>query len=128
MGASANPTRARLKAFALRITRVVSSLPQDNVGWVIGKQLLKSGTSIGANYCESRRPSSKAHFASILEISLREADESKYWLELLADSEIIAPHLLMEFQAECEEIIRILAAAIKTAKQMDNPSTHPSAI
>lgn len=116
MGTYENPTRARLKAFALRVIRLTASLPQSNIGWVLGKQLLKSGTSIGANYCESQRASSKVHFASILEISLREADETKYWLELLGESEVIAPPLLTELQAECEEIIRVLAAAIKTAK------------
>jgi four helix bundle protein len=111
-----NPTRARLQAFALRIIKLCAALPQNNLGWVLGKQLLKSGTSIGANYCEAQRASSRAHFASILEISLREADETKYWLELLMRSELMSETQLSDILDECEQIIAILAAAIRTTK------------
>jgi hypothetical protein len=65
MTADQNPMRQRVKTFALRIIRVCESLPQNNMGWVMGKQLLKSGTSIGANYCEALRASSRAHFITI---------------------------------------------------------------
>ena len=112
-----NPTSVRLKAFALRVIRLCNSLPQNNVGWNIGKQLLKSGTSIGANYRESQRASSKKHFISILEISLREADETLWWLELIVESGTISAVLMADILAECDEIIRILAAAVKTAKR-----------
>jgi four helix bundle protein len=117
MNADKNPMRHRVKAFALRIIRLCEALPKNNTGWVIGRQLLKSGTSIGANYCEALRASSRAHFATILEISLREAGETKYWLELLQEAEIIKPHVLVELDRECEELIRILVATIKKSKQ-----------
>jgi four helix bundle protein len=123
MNADQNPMRQRTKAFALRIIRLSEALPRTNVGWVIGKQLLKLGTSIGANYCEALRASSRAHFISILEVSLREASETKYWLELLNDGEIVKASLLTELERECEELIRILAATIKSTKQRQEDST-----
>ena len=70
--------RARTKRFALRIIRLVSSLPPNKMGDVLGRQLLKSATSIGANYREALRASSKKHFISTMQIVLREADESLY--------------------------------------------------
>ena len=112
-----NPTSVRLKSFALRIIRLCKSLPNNNVGWNLGKQLLKSGTSIGANYRESQRASSKRHFVSILEICLREADETQWWLELLEESNTVHPKLLVDIKQESDEIIRILVAAVKTAKR-----------
>lgn len=75
----------RTKQFALRVVRLVAKLPKNDVGNVIGKQVLRSGTSIGANYREAIRSSTKKHFTSILVTALREADETLYWLELLSD-------------------------------------------
>ena len=120
MNPDQNPMRQRVKSFALRIIRICDKLPQNNMGWVLGKQLLKSGTSIGANYCEALRASSRAHFITILEIALREAAETKYWLEILSESEIVKPVLLVEIDNECEELIRILTATVKSSKQRDN--------
>ncbi len=71
----------RTKSFALRIIQLVAKLPKSDVGRVIGRQLLRSGTSIGANYREAARSGTKKHFTSILTIALREADETLYWLE-----------------------------------------------
>lgn len=116
MARDGNPTSERLKAFALRVVRLVSTLPQNNIDWVIGKQLLKSGTSIGANYRESQRASSKSHFISILQISLREADETQWWLEILCEAGTVPERLMTSILAEIDEIIRILAAAVKSAK------------
>lgn len=109
--------RQRTKAFALRIIRLVNSLPNNQVCWTLGKQLLKSGTSIGANYREATRASSRRHFATTLAIATREADESAYWLELLADSETVKPELLGDLRQECDELVAILAASVKTASQ-----------
>ncbi len=117
-----NPIRQRLKVFALRVIKVCESLPQNTQGWVLGKQLLKAGTSIGANYCEALRASSRPHFIAILEISLREAAETQYWLELLVESDIMKASLINELYQECEAIIRILAATIKTSKQTKDTS------
>lgn len=107
----------RTKDFALRIIRLVDSLPNNQVSWVLGKQLLKSGTSIGANYREAEKASSKKHFATILSIASREANETLYWLELLAESETMKPALLADLMSEFDELIAILTASVKTAQE-----------
>ena len=108
---------ARTKAFALRIIRLVNSLPSNQVSWTLGKQLLRSGTSVGANHREAARATSKKHFASTMAIAAREADESLYWLELLSESETVKPELLTELQKECSELVAILAASVKKARE-----------
>ena len=92
--------RDRTKRFALRIIKLVAALPKKTEGYVLGRQLLKSGTSIGANYREALRASSRKHFISTTEIALREADETLYWLELLADSEIVKPSRITDLTDE----------------------------
>jgi four helix bundle protein len=94
--------RDRTKKFALRIIKLVAALPLNREGDVLGRQLLKSGTSIGANYREALRASSRKHFISITEIALREAGETLYWLELLLESEIISPERLNDLIDECD--------------------------
>lgn len=106
----------RTKKFALRIIRLVNNLPNDKVGRTIGGQLLRAGTSIGANYREATRASTKKHFTSILTISLREADETLYWLELLEESETIKAELLAPLKKECDELVAILAASVRTSR------------
>ena len=108
--------RQRTKRFALRIIRLCSALPNDRAGEVLGKQVLKSGTSIGANYREALRASSQRSFISIIEIAIREAEETTYWLELLKESEMVKPHLLDDLADECDQLIAILTATIITAK------------
>jgi four helix bundle protein len=105
----------RTKKFALRVIHLVAKLPRNNVSRVIGGQLLRSATSIGANYREAARSSTKKHFTSTLTIALREADETLYWLELLADSETVKPTLLVDLRDECNQLVAILAASVKTA-------------
>ena len=107
----------RTKKFALRIIRLVNALPNNQVSWVLGKQLLKSGTSIGANYREAAKASSKKHFATILSIASREANETLYWLELLSESETVKPELLSDIISECNELVAILTASVKTAQE-----------
>ena len=75
------------------------------------------GTAIGANYREALRASSKKHFISTLQIALREADETLYWLELLAESETIKPSLISDLMNECNELVAILTATAKTSKE-----------
>lgn len=108
--------RERTKAFAVRIVRLVSALPNNRIGDVLGRQVLKSGTSIGANYREASRASSKRHFITTLEIAQREADETLYWLELLIDTQTMSSQQLAELIQECNEIVAMLTTAIKTAK------------
>lgn len=107
----------RTKQFALRIIRLVSKLPKNDVARVVGSQLLRSGTSIGANYREASRCATRRHFASTMSIALREADETLYWLELLAESETVKPSMLSDLLAECNELVAILAASVKTASK-----------
>lgn len=107
----------RTRQFALRVIRLVASLPQKRVADVIGRQMLKSGTSIGANYREATRAGTKKHFASILAIALREADETLYWIELTRDAKLVRPELLRDLHDECNELVAILASSVKTAAQ-----------
>jgi four helix bundle protein len=105
----------RTRKFALRVIRLVSKLPRNDVARVVGGQLLRSGTSIGANYREASRCSTRKHFASTMAVALREADETMYWLELLRDSETVKPSLLEGLVNECSQLVAILAASVKTA-------------
>jgi four helix bundle protein len=107
----------RTKKLALRIIRLVAKLPKTNVGRVIGAQLLRSGTSIGANDREAARSATKKHFTAILVTALREADETLYWLELLAESNTVKPALLSNLTSECNQVLAILAASVKKARQ-----------
>ncbi len=107
----------RTKEFALRIINLVSKLPKNQVARVIGGQLLRSGTSIGANYREASRSATKKHFISTMVIALREAEETLYWLELLADSNTMKPGLLTDLRNECNQLVAILAASVKTARE-----------
>ncbi len=107
----------RTKAFALRIIRLVASLPRSPAADVLGKQLLRSGTSIGANYREARRARSKADFAAKVGICAQESDESLYWLELLADSAIIRRPLLVPLCREADELVAIFTSSVRTARR-----------
>jgi four helix bundle protein len=109
--------RGRTKQFALRVIRLSGAIPRTREGNVLGHQILKSGTSVGANYREAQRASSKRHFVTILETALREADETDYWMELLVESEIIKPARLAPLAKECRELIAILSATVSTAKR-----------
>ena len=109
-------TRSKSKAFALRIIKFVRLLQDDERGRVISKQLLRSGTSIGANVRESYNAQSKADFINKLHIALKEADETAYWLELLYESDIINKQYFDSLHGELKEIIALLTASIKTLK------------
>ena len=113
----------RTKQFALRIIRLAACLPTGRAGDVLGRQLLKAGTSVGANYREACRASSRRHFITTLEISAREADETQYWLELIAESALVKPARLTGLVRECNEIVAILTAACRTAKRNKNPTS-----
>ena len=104
------------KAFALRIVRLYKYL-RDRKESVIAKQMLRSGTSIGANIAESRYAQSKTDFASKLQIALKEAAETEFWLELLRDGELVDPSSAFDtLLADCTELIKLLTASVKTAK------------
>lgn len=109
--------RVRTKDFALRVVRMFSSLPRSGEAQVVGKRLLRSATHIGANYREAYRGRSKAEFIAKCGDSLREAEETAYWLEILADAEIVAPEKLPPLRRECEELIAIFVTILKRSKQ-----------
>ncbi len=102
--------------FALRIIKLVSSLPANKICDVIGRQLLRSGTSIGANMEEAQAAYSKKEFCNKVGISHKEARESNYWLRLLKDSGQIKEALIEDMIRESEEIIKILFSIGKTSK------------
>jgi four helix bundle protein len=109
--------KRRTKAFALRVVRLFGALPNRTEAQVIGKQLLRSGTSVGAHYREACRARSTAEFVSKMEGGLQELEETTYWLELLVDSEIVQAARLADLQHEADELTAIFVASVKTAKQ-----------
>ncbi len=112
--------KKRTKDFALRIIRVYSSLPKERVAQVIGKQVLRSGTSVGAHYREACRSRSHAEFISKIEGGLQELEETVYWLELLIESGLVTQARLNLLLKESDELTAILVASVKKAKQ-NNP-------
>ena len=107
----------RTKQFALRIIKLYQALPKSGEAQIIGKQILRSATSVGANYRASCRARSSKEFYSKLSIVIEEADESMFWLELLNESGIIKANLLHDITNETEEIIKVLVSARKTINQ-----------
>ena len=116
--------KARTKQFALRVIKLVQSLPPNLVADVIGKQLLRSGTSVGANYRAACRAKSTADFINKLCIVEEEADESIYWMELLVDGEIVKANLLENLMEEANQILSIIVSSIKTSKLKRNPKSQ----
>jgi four helix bundle protein len=108
--------RDRTKGFALQIIRLSVELPKSPEARVIGKQILRSGTSIGANYREAYRSRSKAEFSAKVGDSLKELEETAYWLELLRDSGIHPSDTLKPLMKECDELTAIFVAIIKKVK------------
>src|SRR5436190_20550159 len=110
--------KPRTKAFALRVIRMYSKLPKSGaVAQVLGKQVLRSGTSVGANYREASRGRSKAEFISKIGDSLKEIEETEYWLELLVDSGSIAPGKMADLLDETRQLIAIFTTIDKNAKR-----------
>ncbi len=110
--------KARTKAYALRVIKMYSELPKNNtVAQVLGKQVLRSGTSVGANYREAARGCSKAEFISKIGDSLKEVEESEYWLELLVESGHVPAARMANLLGETRQLIAILTTIDKRAKE-----------
>lgn len=110
----------RTKQLALRIIRVVQALPKDDVARTMGKQLLRSGTSVGANYraaCRSKSVADMIHKLSIVE---EEADESLYWMELLIEAAIVPEKRLSELRKDMDEVLSMTVSSIKTLRSKIN--------
>jgi four helix bundle protein len=109
--------RLRTREFALRVIRLVQALPKSSVADVIGRQLLRSATSVGANYRAAQRAKSRADFVHKLAIVEEEADECGYWLDLLAASGVVKPARLDSLRNESNEPAAIIVASIISAKR-----------
>ena len=109
--------RDRTKRFALRIIEMFPVIPKTAEAQVLGKQVLRSGTSVGANYREAYRGRSKAEFISKCGDSLRELEETAYWLELLIETKIVRAENLSALRQECDELIAIFVTILRRSKE-----------
>ena len=109
--------RLRTKEFALRIIRMFTALPRTEVAQVLGKQVLRSGTSVGANYREASRSRSKAEFISKIGDCLKEIEETEYWLELLVDSGCVIASKMADLLDETRQLIAIFTTIDKNSKR-----------
>ncbi len=112
----AEAMRLRTKQFAIRIVSVARSLPRTREGDVIGKQLLRCGTAVAANYRAVCRSRSKAEFISKMNVVVAEADETVFWLELLGDTGVVPSEKLLLLLKEANELLATCAASLRTAK------------
>ena len=116
----AEELKKRTKQLGLRIIKLIESLPSSKAANVIGNHLLRSCTSVGANYWSACRARSKPDFISKASISIEEADESLYWTEMLVEAEIMPKEKLAALMKETDEIVAILTASVKTARASIN--------
>src|SRR5690242_2602648 len=117
--------RTRTKEFALRIVRPFKSLPKTDEARIIGKQVLRAGTSVAANYRAVCRSRLKAEFVSKMSVVVEENDETVFWLELLRETGITPASRLSRLLPEANELLAIFAASLWTAK---NKRKHPSSM
>ena len=108
--------KRRTKQFALRVIELVDTLPKKPVADVIGRQLLRSATSVGANYRAACRGRSTADVISKLAIVEEEADESMYWIELMVDSDLVTAETVRDVSKEANELVAMTVASIKTLR------------
>ena len=120
VGGSAD-LRDRTKAFALLVIKLYGALPKATVAQVLGRQLLRSGTSVGANYREAFRARSDAEFVAKVGDCLKELDETAYWLELLSEAALLPAERLIFLQDECNQLIAIFTTISKRVKSRARP-------
>ncbi|MFO1513865.1 MAG: four helix bundle protein [Verrucomicrobiota bacterium] len=108
--------KARTKAYANRVVKLCAALPNNWIARTLGKQLLRSGTSVGANYRAVCRAKSNADFINKLRVVEEECDESLFWMELLVENDLIKPTRLRELMQEGDEILAIVVSSAKTAR------------
>lgn len=114
--AGSRDLKERTKNFALDVMRLVEGLPRSRTADVLGRQLLRSATSVGANYRAARRAKSSADFIAKMGIVEEEADECIYWMELLIGSGLLPAEQLKALMTEADELVAITVASIKTAR------------
>lgn len=108
--------RERTKTFGISVVKLSRSFPNDPAGFVLAKQLIRSATSVGANYREAQWARTKAEFTSKLSISLQEAEETRFWLEIVEGSELSDAETTQPLATEVGEFIAILVKAIRSTK------------
>jgi four helix bundle protein len=108
--------RERTKEFAIRVVRMYSALSKSTEAQVLGKQVLRSGTSVGANYREACRARSQAEFVAKVGDCLKELDESSYWFELLVETETVASASIEPLKKECNELLAIFTTIATKCK------------
>jgi four helix bundle protein len=106
----------RTRKFALRIIHLYSSLPQRTETEILGKQLVRSGTSVGAHYSEAQFAKSDKDFINKIESALQELEETAYWIDLLAEAKIVEMKLLTPLQKETRELIAMFVTMVKKVK------------
>jgi four helix bundle protein len=114
--------KQRTKAFGLRVIRLVAALPKDRASDVLGRQLLKAGTSVGANYRAACRSRSDGDFLARMGVVEEEVDESVYWIEMLAEAGLVPEKRLTSLRQEGEQIRAIVVASIRTVKARVRPA------
>lgn len=112
-----NPIKEKSFRFAVRIVRLCKFLTEEKKEYVLSRQILRSGTSIGANVKEALQAESKADFIHKLSISLKEASETEYWLQLLKETDYIDQPAYDSMIADCTELLKLLTSIIKSSKQ-----------
>jgi four helix bundle protein len=117
VGMDKEEMKQRTKKFALRVVRLVEALPRGRIADVMGRQLLRSGTSVGVNYRAACRAKSSTAFISKLGTVEEEADESLYWMELLVEAGIVKDDLLESLLKEGNELLAITVSSINTARK-----------
>lgn len=120
----ANELRNRTRQFALRVMRLVRALPKTVDGRAVAEQLVRSGTSVGANYRACCKARSKAEFIAKLGIVEEEADESCFWLELIVEAEMLKPQRVHPLLKEANELTAIIAQSRKSASASRNKLTN----
>jgi four helix bundle protein len=115
--------KARTKQFGLRVMNLIVALPETSAGRAIGNQLVRSGTSVGANYRAACRSRSKAEFIAKIGTVAEEADESAFWLEMIMEGGLLKNELVIALHREAEELAAIFTASGRTAKYNNQQST-----
>ena len=113
----AEELKKRTKSFAIRIVNIFRSLPHSPDAQTLGKQLLRCGTSVAANYRAVCRARSQAEFIARMGIVIEDADESVFWLELLSETGVVRPARTQDLLKEANELVRIFGASLRTSKQ-----------
>jgi len=108
--------KKRTFEFGSRVIAAVEALPKTETGRILGRQLLRAGTSVGANYRAAARARSRADFVAKLGVVEEECDESAYWMEMIIDRKLLRPRRVSDLLAEANELLAITVASIKTAR------------